>query len=157
MHTQLLSANGYITPSSNHLIISFFTTSYIGGFKRLWCAILGLSLGMSWILCEQNPGRDPNNICNSPPNSSFEPFNTSTKLSTWCILKSDAIITGKVSPFPKNTYLRWGGRGLSSNFGASSIYDFDGGDSRCFISNINFFVLTEHHLDQVLRPMTHTL
>ena len=51
------------------------------------------------------------------------------------------MITGNVSPFPKNSYLRWGGRDFSSNFEASCIDGFAGGDSRLFISNSYFFGL----------------
>ena len=42
-----------MTPTSNHLMISFFTTFCIGGFNLLWCSILGLWSGMNWILWEQ--------------------------------------------------------------------------------------------------------
>ena len=53
-------------------------------------------------------------------------FSSFTKLSTCCSFRYDAMITGKVSPFPKNSYLRCGGRSFSSNFGASSIDGFAG-------------------------------
>ena len=33
-------------------------------------------------------------------------FSTFTKLSTCCSFRSDSMITGKVSPFSKNSYMR---------------------------------------------------
>ena len=40
------------------------------------------------------------------PVALFNLFSTFTKLSTCCSFRSDTMITGKVSPFPNNSYLR---------------------------------------------------
>ena len=66
-------------------------------------------------------------------------FNTDTKHSTCYLLTYDAIMTGRLSYLPKITYLKYRGRSLSSNFGASFTNDIVGGDSQFFISNSKFF------------------
>lgn len=51
--TQLLSAIGYMTQTSNHLMISIFTGSLIGGFSLLLFSILSLWSNMICFLWEQ--------------------------------------------------------------------------------------------------------
>ena len=64
----------------------------------------------------KNSGWDPNNIHKSKPMDRLNLFNTFTRQSIFCRFKLDAMITGKVSYLPKNTYLRWGGKVLRSSF-----------------------------------------
>ena len=98
------------------------------------CWILGIWSGMSFTLWEKNIGRDPNNIRNSPPNISLEPFSTYTKHSTCRPLRYSAILTDYVSNLPKNS-------STFANFAAltlSSIWTSDPLSTLYLITNTNW-------------------
>ena len=84
-------------------------------FNLLWCSILVLLSGMSWILWEQIPGEIPIIFAIVHPMAHSNLFNSVTKHFTCGNLKYTSVITGKVSSLPRSTYLKCSGTTLSSN------------------------------------------
>jgi len=149
--THLISTIGQITHASNHLIISFFTTSCIGGFNLLWCSTLGLHSLSSWILWVQMPGGMAALLAIVHAIALMYLFNTSSRNFTFHSSKLAAMITSKVLFAPKNAYQRWAGSNFNSSFGCSSVDSLAGGFSWFFISMSSFIGFLDYspNLDRV--------
>ena len=85
--TQWLSDIAYIIPASSHLIITFFTTSFILGFNLHCGCTLGLNSSSNSILCWQYIGLIPRMSAMVHPMAFSCSFNTWTNLSS-CSLES---------------------------------------------------------------------
>ncbi|KAJ0770565.1 hypothetical protein HanPI659440_Chr07g0259091 [Helianthus annuus] len=72
------------------------------------------------ILCMTIDGLIPLRSAIVHPIALLFSFKTSNNACSWANSKLEAIMTGKVSLSPKNTYFKWLGKSLSSNFGGSS-------------------------------------
>lgn len=136
--TKALSNIGYITPASNHFIISFLTSSCMGGFK---CLVLNL---WSEILFKMNfistyPKRNTNYVCDCPTNSLNMPSQIENNISIFHFFSSSYIIIDKNSLGPRKAYHKWEGSELSSKVGSSMIEVLDGGDFQFFKSWSRFF------------------
>jgi len=64
------------------------------------------------------------------PTASLFSLSTFSNSSSWLSVRSDAIITGKVSLEPKNTYLRESSKGFDSNVGSEVWVTEEGGQAK---------------------------
>ncbi|KAM2501705.1 hypothetical protein ACFX1W_032354 [Malus domestica] len=98
-------------------MISFFTTSIMGGLSWCCASLNGLAPSSKSIRCMQVARLIPLISANVHPMAVLYSRSTLTNLSSSCTVSEEEMMTGSVSCSPKNTYFKWLGNGLSSREG----------------------------------------
>ena len=105
-HNQGLSEIAYMNPVLSHLRTYFFMTSFIAGFNRLWCSMVGTCSSSIKILCMQMEGLIPFISFMDQENVSKLFSRMLNSLTSISLSNSKEIIIGFVPSFPKNSYSR---------------------------------------------------
>ena len=120
--THWLSEIGYITPTSSNLSTSFFTTSYIMGFRHLYIYLTSLASSSRKVLLVQRDELIPFSSTMVQPNAPLCYERNFVHLPSYTSSKVDDIMIEKVLLSLKNVYFSSFGSSFKSNSGN---YKFD--------------------------------